>query len=94
MLSNEGVWVVSRFALVVVLVLLAAALRTMVGPSKRRGWVMTAGTLAGLTVGVLTATALKLSLGINDSALFAVGGILLGWAVAWPFARRIPRTAS
>jgi hypothetical protein len=94
MLSNEGVWIVSRFALVAVLVLLAAALRTMVGPSRRRGQVMTAATLAGLAVGVLIATALKMSLGINDSALFAVGGILVGWAVAWPIARRIPRTAS
>jgi hypothetical protein len=94
MLSNEGVWIVSRFALVAVLVLLAAALRTMVGPSRWRGQVMTAATLAGLAVGVLIATALKMSLGINDSALFAVGGILVGWAVAWPIARRIPRTAS
>ena len=37
MLTFEGVWTLSRVALVVVLILLAAALKTMVGPSKPNG---------------------------------------------------------
>ena len=91
-MTYEGVWIVSRGAVIVVLILIAAALRTMVGPSKRRGEVVTLGTLGGLTLGVLTATALSATFGVNDSALYAVGGMLIGWAVAWAVALRTPRT--
>ena len=56
-MSTEGVWLVSRFALLGVLILAGAAVRTMVGPSKRRGRIMTAGNIGGLVVGVLLGVA-------------------------------------
>jgi predicted permease len=94
MLTDEGVWTLSRVALVVVLILLAAALKTMVGPSKQRGRVMLAGTIGGITLGVIGAPPLSDALGVEVSAITAIVGIVIGWAVAWQFARRIPRTAA
>lgn len=94
MLSDQGVWTVSRIALVVVLILITAALRTLVGPSKQRGRVMLAGTLGGLTVGVLSAPSLSDAIGVDVSGIASVIGVVLGWAVAWQFARRLPRTAA
>jgi hypothetical protein len=93
MLSDEGVWTLSRVALVVLLILLAAAVKTMVGPGKQRGRVMLAGTVGGMTLGVLSSQPLSHALGVEVSAITSIIGIVIGWAVAWQFARRIPRTA-
>ena len=94
MLSYEGVWTLSRVALVVLLTLLAAAVKTMVGPSKQRRRVMLVGTVGGLTLGVLGSPLLSNALGVEVSGITTVIGIVIGWAVAWQFARRIPRTAA
>ena len=94
MLSYEGEWILSRVALGVVLLLAAAAIKTMVGPSKQRGRVMLAGTVGGITVGVLSAPPLSNAVGVDVSAVSAVIGMVIGWAVAWTFARRIPRIAA
>jgi hypothetical protein len=93
MLSYEGVWILSRVALGLVLILVAAAIKTMVGPSKQRGRVMLAGTVGGVTFGVVIAPLFSNALGVDVSAIAAVIGVVIGWAVAWPIARRIPRTA-
>jgi len=93
MLSYEGVGTVSQVALVVVLILITAAIRTMVGPSKQRGRVMLAGTLGGLVIGVICAPALSNALGVEVSPITSIIGIMIGWAVAWLFARRIARAA-
>jgi membrane associated rhomboid family serine protease len=94
MLSYEGVWILSRVALGAVLILVAAAIKTMVGRSKERGRVMLAGTVGGITLGVVSAPLFSNALGVDVSAIAALIGIVIGWAVAWTFARRIPRTAT
>ena len=91
MLSDEGVWILSRVALGIPLLLLVAAMRTIVGSSKQRTRVMMAGTLGGLTLGVLTASVASFLFGIEQSALFAIAGVFVGWAFALPVALRIPR---
>jgi hypothetical protein len=54
---------------------------------------MGAGMLGGLAFGILSGYALPASFNVRESALLAVAGLLLGWTVAWFFARTIPRDA-
>ena len=93
MLSDEGIRLISRLALLGVLILVTAAFRTAVGPGKQRGRVMLVGTLGGLTLGVISAPYLSGQFGADVSAIVAIVGIIVGWAAAWGFARRMPRAA-
>ena len=54
-LSNEGVRLVAKVALVAICVLVAAFFRTLVGRERNREFAMLMGTLGGLTFGVLIA---------------------------------------
>jgi hypothetical protein len=92
-MSNEGVTFVMRVVLLVVLVVAAAAFRTMFGPGRKRGRFMLAGTLGGMAFGVLIAPLASRWLDSDTSALCATFGIILGWTVAWTFARHVPREA-
>ena len=92
-MSREGIELVSRVALIAVLIVVTAVMRTLVGPSKRRGFYMGLGTLGGMAAGVAAASPASRLFGTDVSVLFACAGIFLGWAVAWPFARRVPREA-
>ena len=92
-LSDEGVRLVSRFALLVVLIIVAATFHTMVGASKRRGRIMGLGTIGGTAFGMLLAVPVSRWFGADVSAVGALMGIVLGWAVAWQYARNIPREA-
>jgi len=91
--SSEGVALVSRVALVAVLIVVTAVMRTVVGPSKRRGFYMGLGTLGGIAAGIGGASLISRWTGRDVSVLLACLGIFAGWAVAWIFARRIPREA-
>jgi multisubunit Na+/H+ antiporter MnhF subunit len=91
--SDEGVRLVSRLALVVVLILVAAAFRTMVGPSKRRGRVVAMGTIGGIAFGIVVAYPISRWFGADVSAIAACMGIIVGWAISWQYARKIPREA-
>ena len=55
-MSDEGVALISRVALVAVAVLVVDVVRTLVGPSKRRGLHMQIGTLGGMTAGIAAAS--------------------------------------
>ena len=46
-MSHEGVTLISRVALVAVLLIVTALVRVLVGPSRRRGAYMGIGTLGG-----------------------------------------------
>jgi len=92
-LSDEGVRLVSRFALLVVLIIVAATFHTMVGDSKRRGRIMGIGTIGGVAFGMLLAVPVSRWFGADVSAIGALMGIVLGWGVSWQYAKLIPRQA-
>ena len=90
-MSREGVELVSRVALIAFLIVVTAVMRTVVGPSKRRGFYMGLGTLGGIALGVAAASAIYRWTRTDVSTILACLGILAGWSVAWIFARRVPR---
>ena len=92
-MSHEGFVFVMRIAMVLLLIFVGALVRTFAGPSKRRGDTMDAGGLLGLAFGVAFSYIVPASLKMEQSVYFAILGILLGFGVAWLFARRIPREA-
>ncbi len=93
-MTGEGVALVSRVALVALLIFVTAVVRTVFGPSKRRGFYLMLGTLGGITAGVGVASLTSGWLKTDVSTIGACLGIFAGWAVAWMFARRIPREAN
>ena len=92
-MSIEGVALLSRVALVAVLTITTVFVRVLIGPSKRRGFLMGIGTLGGMATGVAVASLTSQWLATDLSVTFACLGIFTGWIVAWRFARRIPREA-
>ena len=93
-MSNEGVALISRVAVVAGLLLVTAVVRTLVGPSKRRGHFMLIGTLGGMAAGIAAASLMSRWVMTDLSAILACLGILAGWGLAWLFVRRIPREAN
>ena len=93
-MSHEGFVLVVRGAVVLSLILVTATVRTFIGPSKRRGGVMGAGMLGGMALGMASSYLIPSSLKMQESALFALCGMLLGWGVAWCFAKQIPRESN
>jgi hypothetical protein len=92
--SHEGFVFIVRVAVVLALILFGAIVRTFIGPSKERGRVMGLGMLAGMAVGVAISYLVPSHLKMQESAVFALSGMLLGFAVAWFFAKGIPRQAN
>jgi hypothetical protein len=90
-MSDEGIRLIARAALLAVLIIATASVRALVGPSRRRGLYMGIGTLSGMSAGVAVASLMSLWITTDVSVLGACFGILAGWSVAWRFARRIPR---
>ena len=93
-MSNEGVRLVARVLVVAFLIVAGAIFRAVVGPGKRRGGIMLAGTVGGISSGVLLSYPISQWLGTDVSVICACLGIVLGWAVSWLFARQIPREAN
>ena len=92
-MSHDEIMLISRVAVVAVLIILTALVRVLVGPSRTRALYMGIGTLGGMSTGVAVASLMSRWITTDVSALCAVLGILAGWGVAWLFARRIPREA-
>jgi hypothetical protein len=102
-MSNEGVTLVMRAALMGAAIIMVATVRVLVpgnpfaakaSPGRKRGRIMLAGTLGGLSVGLLLAYPISQWLRTDVSAICGYLGVPLGWAVAWSFAKRIPREAN
>jgi hypothetical protein len=92
-MSTEGVTLLSKVALAAVLIVAAAWGRVLVGPGKRRGFLMAIGTLGGMATGIAVASLASQWIAADLSVICACLGIFTGWIVAWRFARRIPREA-
>jgi hypothetical protein len=93
-MSHEGFVLVVRGAVVLSFILVGAIVRTFIGPSKKRGGVMGAGMLGGMALGVAFSYLVPSSLKMQESVLFAIFGMVLGFAVAAFFAKQIPREAN
>jgi hypothetical protein len=90
-MSHEGVTLISRAALVAVLITITAFVRVLVGPSRTRGFYMAIGALGGMSTGIAVASLIFQWITTDVSAICALLGIFGGWGVAWLFARRVPR---
>ena len=93
-MTNEGATLISRAVLVVFIVLVPPFFRALIGNGRRRSQLMLAGTLGGIAFGALLAYPVSQRLQTDASALCACLGIMLGWAVSWIIARRIPPEAN
>jgi hypothetical protein len=93
-LSDEGVRLLSRAAIVVVVLLVAAFVRTLVGPNPKRQFRMAMGTIGGLIAGIAISAPASQAIGTDVSTLCSIAGIFLGWAVAYQFVKHLPRNAA
>jgi hypothetical protein len=93
-LSDEGVRLLSRAAILVVVVLVTAFARTLVGRNPKRHFRMAIGTVGGMAAGIAVSGPLSGMLGFDVSSLSAMCGIFAGWAVAYQFVKHIPRDAT
>jgi hypothetical protein len=93
-MSSEGVTLVIRVLLVVVSIIVATILGHLVGPGRKRGRIMLAGTLGGISFGVLVAYPISYWLKTDASAICAFLGMQIGWGLSWLSARQIPREAN
>jgi hypothetical protein len=84
---------VSRAALVILLIVVASFFRALVGPGRRRGFFMLAGTLGGMSFGVAVAYLISRWIRTDVSVIGACLGMSVGWGVASLFARRVPLEA-
>ena len=90
-LSDEGVRLLSKIAVLVVAILIAAFFHTLIGRNRKRHLRMAIGTVTGLAAGIAVSDPLSRMLGIDVSSLIAMLGVFVGWSIAYQFARRIPR---
>lgn len=93
-MSSEGVTLIARVALVILLIVVASFFFALVGPGRRRGRFMLAGTLGGMSFGVAVAYLISRWIRVDVSVIGACVGMSVGWGVAWLFARRVPREAN
>ena len=93
-MNTEGVRLVMRAALVIYLIVVGSFFRALVGPSNRRGRIMLAGTLGGISSGVFVAYLISHWIKTDVSVTCACLGMSFGWGVAWLFARQIPSKAN
>lgn len=93
-MSSEGVAFIARAGLVILLIIVGAFVRVFVGPGRKRGYIVLAGTLGGITAGLLAEHRISVWFGHDVSTLSAVGGVMLGCAVSCWFARHVPWQAN
>ena len=90
-MSSQGVALIMRAGLVLLLAIAAAVFRALIGPGRKRDQLMLAGTLGGISMGVLAGYLISPSLHFDVSAISASVGMVLGWATVWLVAHRRPR---
>jgi hypothetical protein len=92
-MSSEGVTLIARASLIVALTVAASVFRALIGPGERRGRIMLVGTIGGISLGALAASAIARWIHTDVSVICASVGVVLGWTVSWIVARHLPREA-
>ena len=87
-MNDNGVWLISRFALVIVLAVVGSLFRSLVMPGRNHDRLFRAGSVGGIAAGVGLAYPLSRWLETDVSAIGAVVGMCLGWGVVTLFARQ------
>jgi hypothetical protein len=90
-MSTEGVTLITRAALVISLGIVASVFRALIGRGKTRDRLMTAGTLGGITFGLVLSYPVSHWLDTDTSVICVCFGMVVGWVVMASIARRIPR---
>jgi membrane associated rhomboid family serine protease len=92
-MSTEGVTLVARAGILVLLTGAAALFRALIGRGRRADLMMLGGTLGGISLGVAVSSLISSWIRTDVSVICAVLGIITGWTIAWFFARRMPHDA-
>jgi hypothetical protein len=92
-LSSEGVTLLSRAGIIVLLAVAASLFRALIGRGRRADLAMLGGTLGGISLGVGVSSLISSWTRADVSVICAVSGIITGWTIAWLFARRISHDA-
>jgi len=90
-MSHEGVVLMSKAALVIVMILAGSIFRALAGRGRRVDVLMLCGTLGGMSSGIAIAALLNRAGAADVSAVCGCLGMVAGWAMAWRVARRLPR---
>jgi hypothetical protein len=93
-MSSGSAFLASRVALVIFVALVPPFFSALIGRGRQRSRLRLAGTLGGVSFGVLVASPVSHWLKTDASVLCAFLGIVLGWTVSWVIARRMPPEAS
>jgi len=92
-LSTEGVTLVARAGILILLTGAAALFSALIGRGRKADLMMLGGTLGGISLGVAVSYLISPWIRADVSVICAVLGIITGWTIAWLFARHIPRDA-
>jgi hypothetical protein len=87
-MNENGVWLISRFALVIVLGVVGSLFRALAMPGRNHDRLFRAGSFGGIAAGVGLAYPVSGWLETDVSAICAVVGMCLGWGVAMLCARK------
>ena len=89
-MSHEGVALIARAALIVVMIAVASVCRVLAAPGRRGNAFLLAGTLGGIASGVAVAALISRVAGTDMSAFTACLGMMAGWCVAAVWSGRVP----
>jgi Co/Zn/Cd efflux system component len=92
--SRAGLVLLIKAIVVIAFIVVGAIVRTLAGPSRRRGQIVMVGTVGGLALGVLSAYLLSFVVETDLSGLFGPIGMTLGSIAAVIVAQRIPRSSA
>ena len=87
-MNDNGIWLISRFALAIVLAVVGSLFRSLAMPGRHRDRLFRAGSVGGIAAGVSLASPISRWLETDVSAIGALVGMCLGWGVATLFARK------
>jgi hypothetical protein len=92
-MTREGLTLLVKALLVLALIVVGAIVRTLAGPSRRRGEIFLVGAVAGLTGGVFAAYLMSFVVEADLSGVTGPIGMIAGYCAALPIVQRVPRSS-